>query len=276
MTVNRRRSSPGTGLTVIRCSAARTARRRGSRRSTIRSGPGCAAESRRSPAGVGEGPAREAGERPRHPPGPQGAGARQPGDGGDADAQARGIRLVVLRGADRFGAERRPGAARPGAGTARVPSPLGACGAWSGRTPRSCRPWTPRDPRPSVCSPNNAAATTEAEARARFEAHHADYKMPVRYVIDYLAVSPPFTDSVEDLQARAEGGLREEQGHVPAARAGARAPHPGLATRRVARRRRQGQGARDLSTAPSRTAPASPIWRSASPMIPPPPPAAAI
>jgi parvulin-like peptidyl-prolyl isomerase len=41
----------------------------------------------------------------------------------------------------------------------------------------------------------------EAEARTRFEAHRADYKMPVRYVIDYLMVSPPFTDSVKISEA---------------------------------------------------------------------------
>src|SRR5262249_18579676 len=37
----------------------------------------------------------------------------------------------------------------------------------------------------------------EAEARTHFDAHRADYKMPVRYVIDYIMVAPPLTDSVK-------------------------------------------------------------------------------
>jgi parvulin-like peptidyl-prolyl isomerase len=41
----------------------------------------------------------------------------------------------------------------------------------------------------------------EAEARTRFEAHRVDYKMPVRYVIDYIMVAPPLADSVKISEA---------------------------------------------------------------------------
>jgi hypothetical protein len=51
----------------------------------------------------------------------------------------------------------------------------------------------------------------EAEARTRYDAHRADYKMPVRYVIDYIMVAPPLTDSVKISEAELKANYEKNK-----------------------------------------------------------------